>query len=94
MRWLSPLPAGKIAKAVEPCKNVLIVDECRKTGSPSEEIMTALAEHDCAARIKRITGEDCFIPLGPAADQVLLSEAQIKTTAMSLVKKSSKRAAE
>lgn len=77
IRWLSPLPVDVILEVVQPCKHVLIVDECRKTGSPSEEIITALVEAGVRAPIKRITGHDSFIPLGNAAYEVLPSEADI-----------------
>ena len=67
MRWITPLPMSAILKAVAPCKNILIVDECRKSGSVSEELMTRLVEHGLEKPIVRITGHDSFIPLGNAA---------------------------
>jgi len=65
--WITPLPMSAILKAVAPCKNILIVDECRKSGSVSEELMTRLVEHGLEKPIVRITGHDSFIPLGNAA---------------------------
>ena len=66
MRWLSPLPMESILQAVEGCRNILIVDETRKTGSVSEELFTRLVESGVNAPIKRLTAEDSFIPLGRA----------------------------
>ena len=79
MRWLHPLPMDAILKSVEGCEQILIVDECRKTGSPSEEIITCLVESGIKAPISRITGHDSFIPLGGAAYDVLPSEDDIRS---------------
>ncbi len=94
LRWLTPLPMESLMDAIAPCKNVLIVDECRKTGSPSEEIIALLHDHGHSANIARINGADTFIPLGPAANEVLISEADIVNAALSLTGKTAKRAAE
>ena len=72
MRWLAPLPEVEILEAVSPCANILIVDECRKTGSQSEALMTLLLEKTGhAPDLKRITADDSFIPLGKAATVTL-----------------------
>lgn len=72
MRWLAPLPEVEILEAVSPCANILIVDECRKTGSQSEALMTLLLERSGhAPGLKRITADDSFIPLGKAATVTL-----------------------
>ena len=44
LRWLANLPMDAVIEAIGKRRNVLIVDECRKTGSPSEEIMAVLSE--------------------------------------------------
>jgi 2-oxoisovalerate dehydrogenase E1 component len=94
LRWLTPLPIDAMIDAAGACRNILIVDECRKTGSPSEEIVTALNDRGVNANIDRITGVDTFIPLGPAANEVLVSEEGIVDAALSLCGKLNKRAAE
>ncbi len=94
LRWLVPLPIAAIISALADIKNVLIVDECRRSGSPSEEIMTLLIEHGLSQKIARINGVDTFIPLGPAADTVLVSEEQIVKSAMNLIGTEIQRAAE
>ncbi|MEM9494405.1 MAG: thiamine pyrophosphate-dependent enzyme [Pseudomonadota bacterium] len=94
MRWLTPLPMDAVVDAVGACKNVLIVDECRRTGSPSEEIIAGFADRGVEKHIKRLNGEDTFIPLGPAADTVLVSEDAIFDAAFELCGAQTTRAAE
>ena len=94
LRWLAPLPVEPIIDAIGKRRNILIVDECRKTGSPSEEIIAHFADRGLHYNLKRVTGEDCFIPLGPAANEVLLSEQDIETAALSLLGVTAGKAAE
>ena len=54
---------------------VLVVDETRRSGGVSESVVAALVDGGYTGRIGRVTSADSFIPLGPAADHVLLSEA-------------------
>ena len=77
LRWLHPLNAEAIVAAVADCTKILIVDECRRSGSLSEKLMTILTEAGRCDAVSRITAEDCFIPLGPAAELVLPSKASI-----------------
>ncbi len=86
LRWLSPLPMDDILKSIKSCKNILIVDECRKTGSLGEELFTRLKEEGASQAIARLNSEDSFIPLGAAANTVLLSEEDIANAARALVK--------
>ncbi len=65
LRCLAPLPMETILKYCKGKKNILIVDEGRRSGSLSEGLMANLMESlDPLPSIERITGEDCFIPLG------------------------------
>ncbi|MFV0513270.1 MAG: thiamine pyrophosphate-dependent enzyme [Jhaorihella sp.] len=84
MRWLAPLPAGAILAALEGCGAVLVVDECRRTGSQSEALMTMLAESGIA-RCARVTAEDSFIATGPAYAATLPSVAGITQAAVALI---------
>ena len=94
LRWLTPLPIDAVIDAIGNRRNVLIVDECRKTGGPAEEIIAQFADHGLSYNLKRIAGEDTFIPLGPAADTVLVSEEGIFNAAMTLLGVTSGKAAE
>ncbi|MBA2657633.1 MAG: MFS transporter [Tatlockia sp.] len=85
LRWLSPLPTDAILKEVTTSKRVLIVDEGRKSASLSEGLMTLLLEEvSHPIKIKRITGEDCFIPLGNAWQYLLPSRDSIITAVLDL----------
>jgi 2-oxoisovalerate dehydrogenase E1 component len=82
LRWLHPLPEDAIIKATADCKAVLIVDEARRSGSLSEKLMTIFAEAGRSDAVLRITAQDCFIPLGPAAELVLPSKESIIAAAL------------
>ncbi|WP_346427872.1 thiamine pyrophosphate-dependent enzyme [Halomonas sp. NO4] len=86
LRWLTAIDHDAVHRAVADCKHILVVDECRRTGSPSEELVTALVERGVAGeRLARLTAEDSFIPLGRAATATLPSVAQIVERARALV---------
>ncbi len=85
LRWLHPLNAEAIIAAVADCRKILIVDECRRSGSLSEKLMTILTEAGRGEAVSRITAEDCFIPLGPAAELVLPSKESILEAARTAV---------
>ena len=85
LRWLAPLPETALLAAVADCDNILIVDECRRTGSQSEALMTLFAEHlSGAKRFSRITAEDSFIPTGRAFGATLPSADSIVKAALAL----------
>lgn len=78
LRWLSPLPTEAILKEISQAQQVLIVDEGRQSGSISEGLMTLLVEEASPSlTIKRVTGKDCFIPLGTAWQYLLPSKESI-----------------
>jgi 2-oxoisovalerate dehydrogenase E1 component len=85
LRWLHPLNDTAIVKAVADCRKILIVDESRRSGSLSEKLMTILTEAGRGDVVSRITAQDCFIPLGPAAELVLPSKASIIEAAKAAV---------
>jgi 2-oxoisovalerate dehydrogenase E1 component len=85
LRWLHPLNDNGIVAAVADCKKILIVDESRRSGSLSEKLVTILTEAGRGDAVSRITAEDCFIPLGPAAELVLPSKASIIEAAKAAV---------
>lgn len=91
LRWLAPLPAAHLARVARDYRSVLVVDETRRSGGVSERVVTALVDAGYPGRIHRVTSEDSFIPLGPAATTVLLDEATIAdalTTAAAAVEAS------
>ncbi|KAB8185701.1 MFS transporter [Nonomuraea phyllanthi] len=85
LRWLAPLPREDLLRAAELTGNVLIADETRHTGSVSEAIVAELVDAGFTGKIGRVTSADSFIPLGRAADHVLLSEDEIEQAARKLL---------
>ncbi len=85
LRWLNPLDGGVIAEHARACGNVVVVDEGRRTGGVSEAIITAIVEAGVeGVRVRRVVGEDTYIPLGPAASLVLPSVEEIVAAALAL----------
>lgn len=85
LRWLAPLPVADLLREAEATGRVLIADETRRTGGVSEAVVTALTDHGFRGPIRRVTSADSFIPLGPAAQHVLLAEADIAKAALELL---------
>ncbi|ABC32771.1 2-oxoisovalerate dehydrogenase [Hahella chejuensis KCTC 2396] len=86
LRWLLPLPEDALLEAVEGCERILVVDECRRTGSVSEEIMTLLMESGWdRTQVSRLCAEDSFIPLGRAATCTLPDRDGIVEAARALL---------
>lgn len=70
LRWISDIQYKKLIEEIGTSSKILIVDECRKSGSPSEGIVAGLLENwpnDQHPPIQVLAAEDCFIPLGVAA---------------------------
>ncbi len=86
LRWLAPLPADDLLREARLTGRVLVVDETRRTGGVSEGVVTALADAGYAGLVTRVTSEDSFVPLGPAASTVLLDEATIEKAAVGLLR--------
>jgi 2-oxoisovalerate dehydrogenase E1 component len=78
LRWLNPLNTELIAEHAAACGHVVVVDEGRRTGGISEAILTAIVERcDRPVAVRRVVGEDTYIPLGPAANLVLPSVGDV-----------------
>jgi 2-oxoisovalerate dehydrogenase E1 component len=86
LRWLNPLPVEDLVAAACATGRVLVVDECRRTGGVSEAVFTALVDAGVQASMARVAGHDVYIPLGGAANLVLVQEADILAAAVKLVK--------
>jgi 2-oxoisovalerate dehydrogenase E1 component len=86
LHWISPLPEESLLKQVKGCKNILIVDECRKTGSLSEQIVSLFVERmPSLPNIAVEAAKDSFIPLGLTATVTLPSKESIVEAAAKLV---------
>lgn len=86
LRWLAPLNEDALIEATSGCERVLIVDECRKTGSQSEALMALFAERAPGKPCRRLAAEDSFIPLGRAATLTLPSRDSIVAAALEMVR--------
>jgi pyruvate/2-oxoglutarate/acetoin dehydrogenase E1 component len=81
LRWIAPMPIDDMIDAAEATGRVLIVDETRRSGGVGEGIIAALVERGVGATISRVAAADSFVPLGAAANLVLVSEDDIVTAA-------------
>jgi len=86
LRWLAPLPEDDILREADATGRVLVADETRRTGGISEAVLAVLADASFGGRAARVTSEDSFVPLGDAADTVLLSQRQIELAARKLLR--------
>ncbi len=76
-RWLTPFAGEPLLAAADGARALVILDECRRSGSWSEAVVTAVAEAGDHRPVARVTAADSFIPLGPAATAVLPSEDEL-----------------
>ncbi|QCI95142.1 alpha-ketoacid dehydrogenase subunit alpha/beta [Novosphingobium sp. EMRT-2] len=86
LRWIAPLAEDALLEAVAPCGKVLIVDECRETGSQSEALMALFAERAGGQPAARIAATDSFIPLARAATHTLPSRDMIVAKALEMAR--------
>ncbi len=78
LRWLNPLPFEAIQEAAAGTEAVVVADECRRTGGGiAEAVAAGLAEDGYPGRIRTVRAVDSFVPLGPAADRVLIQTPDI-----------------
>ena len=86
LRWLSSINIEAMIKSIGNCNNVLIVDECRRTGCHGEGIYYQLKRlSDKEKNIKLHAAEDSFIPLGVAATATLPSKESIIKNALDMI---------
>jgi 2-oxoisovalerate dehydrogenase E1 component len=85
LRWLAPFPVADLLREADITGRVLVVDETRRTGGVSEAVLAALTDGGFTGQqVRRIASEDSFIPLGRAAQHVLVSEPAILRAALDL----------
>lgn len=85
LRWIAPLPAEDLLREAMATGRVLVVDETRRSGGVSEGVFAALIDMGFKGALSRVAAEDTFIPLGPAADLVLVTEDDIEAAALELM---------
>ena len=82
LRWLAPLPTDAVRAEVQRCRAVLVVDECRVSGGIADAVVADLAEAGIDRPVASVRAADSYVPLGPAADTVLVTEEQIADAAL------------
>lgn len=85
LRWLAPLPVDDVLHAARATGRLLIVDETRRTGGVSEGLVTGLLEAGFDGRLMRIASDDSYVPLGDAANLVLVQQADVEEAALLLM---------
>jgi 2-oxoisovalerate dehydrogenase E1 component len=85
LRWLSPLPSEAVAVHAQATGRLLIVDECRAHSGVAATLFTEVAERAPDVQIARLVAPDTYIPLGDAANRVLLQEDEIEAAALALL---------
>ena len=86
LRWLSDINLPHVQESIDTCENILIVDECRRTGCHGEGLLANLIrESKKPLNIKLHAAEDSFISLGVAATATLPSKESIIQHAVELV---------
>jgi 2-oxoisovalerate dehydrogenase E1 component len=84
VRWISPLPEADVLAEARATGRALVVDECRRSGNAGEALSALIAERAPGIRLARVAAADCFVPLGDAAELVLVSEPEIVLAARAL----------
>jgi 2-oxoisovalerate dehydrogenase E1 component len=84
MRWVAPVPEQALVDAVQGCKSVLVVDECRRTGGQAEGLVTLFVERTDLP-VSRLAAEDSFIATGPAYAATMPSRDSIVAAAKEAV---------
>ncbi len=85
LRWLVPLPVDDVLREARATGRVLVVDETRRSGGVSEGVVTALVDQGFTGAMARVAALDSFVPLGAAADLVLVQEADVLRAARDLL---------
>lgn len=78
LRWLNPLPFDAVLQHARECDAVLVADECRATGGGiADAVLAQLMEAGVDRPAVSVRSVDSFVPLGPAANLVLMSRDDI-----------------
>ncbi len=87
LRWLAPLPIDEVVAHARAVGRVLVVDETRHSGGVGEGVLAGLVEAGFSGAMARVAALDTFVPLGDAADLVLVDEHDVVRAAADLAKR-------
>ena len=62
-----------------------MVDETRRTGGVAEGLISELGEAGYTGSMARVTGADCFLPLGEAANLALVQQGDVEAAALRML---------
>ena len=85
LRWIAPLPVEDMLREAAATGQVVIADETRHNAGVGEGVIAVLVENGFGGRIARVSSVDSYVPLGDAANLVLLSENDIEQAARRMV---------
>lgn len=94
LRWVAPINWERLMAIACNHSRILIVEECRKTGSLSEGLVAGIierwsenstAQNLVLPKIKVVAADDCFIPLGVAAAAGLPKKEEVIAGALALM---------
>jgi 2-oxoisovalerate dehydrogenase E1 component len=78
LRWLNPLPVDALERHAAACGATVVVDECRETGGGiADAVVASLAERGVGGPLRSVRARDSYVPLGPAADLVLVQSRDV-----------------
>lgn len=85
LRWLCPLPVDAVLMHAQASGKLLIVDECRANSGIADKLFAEIVERDRKVLTRRLTARDTYIPLGAAANLVLIGEEDIERAALRIL---------
>jgi 2-oxoisovalerate dehydrogenase E1 component len=89
LRWLNPLPLESVRAEAEGITAVIVADECRRTGGGiAEAVVADLAESGYPGRLRSVRAADSFVPLGAAANLVLIQTSDIVAGVLAAIEQS------
>ena len=69
---------AEVARHAREVGRVVVVDETRRSGGVGEAVVAGLVDAGYRGPLARVAAHDSFIPLGDAAELVLVGEADIE----------------
>ena len=85
IRWLKPLPLDDLEAESRLSGRLLVADECRENAGIADRVLAAMYGRIPGLRAAAVVGLDTYIPLGDAANLVLIQEADIDAAARRLL---------
>ena len=85
LRWVLPLPTDDLLREARVAGQVIVVDPTRSSGGVSEGVLAALVDGGFTGSVRRLAAEDSFLPIGPAAADLLPSDESVLAAARQLL---------